>query len=124
LIPGCQQETVQVESTPARVETVSGKYLIQYQFNPDSVPKNEHFSVKISLSLKNENTMPDGLTIKVNADMPSHGHGMNTEPEIKQLSSGEFLVDGLLFHMGGDWELYIDVMEDGIPDRATIPLKL
>ena len=56
--------------------------------------------------------------------MPSHGHGINTAPEIQKVTTGKYEVRGLLFHMGGEWELYIDVMEDGIPDRATIAFTL
>lgn len=45
---------------------------------------------------------------KVNAVMPSHGHGMNYRPSISKLEAGRFAAEGLLFHMPGLWELRIE----------------
>jgi len=67
---------------------------------------------------------PSDLQIEVDADMPTHGHGINTQPEIEQTPDGAYEVRGLLFHMGGLWEVYIDCVKDGIPDRATLSFTL
>lgn len=121
---GCDEGTVVIEKVTSSVTTTSGDYAIDYTFIPDPIPKNEHFSMSLVVTRKDGAELPEDFTIKVDADMPAHGHGINTAPEIKKLPSGKFQVDGLLFHMGGQWELYIDVMESGIPDRATIPIKM
>lgn len=124
LATGCDTDKVVIEKLPASVTTASGDYAIDYTFTPDPIPKNEHFSMNMVITRKDSVDLPEDLTVQVVADMPAHGHGINTAPEIQQLPSGTFQVDGLLFHMSGQWELYIDVMEDGIPDRATIPIQM
>lgn len=124
LTGGCNQGTVVIEKLPASVTTTSGEYAIDYSFVPDPIPKNEHFSIHLIVTRKDGDDLPQDITVQVDADMPAHGHGINTTPEIHRLPSGAYQVDGLLFHMGGQWELYIDVMEGSIPDRATIPIQM
>jgi hypothetical protein len=56
--------------------------------------------------------------------MPSHGHGMNTKPRLTRLGDGEWRAEGMLFHMPGEWELYVYVGLDKAMERAAFPLKL
>ena len=50
---------------------------------------------------------------------------MGSTPNPKERTpDGAYEVRGLLFHMGGLWEVYIDCVEDGIPDRATLSFTL
>jgi hypothetical protein len=38
--------------------------------------------------------------------MPAHGHGFVTTPHVtRDLGGGEFLVEGVKFHMSGAWKL-------------------
>lgn len=117
-------QSTQTIPLPMQTETSSGTYQASCVFSPSPIPRNEHVAMTMTLQRADGAALPSELVIKVDADMPSHGHGINTEPEIKKVSTGKYEVNGLLFHMGGDWELYIDVIEDGIPDRATIPFTL
>ncbi len=117
-------QSTQTIALPMEAETASGSYQVSCLFNPSPIPRNEHVSMTVTVQRSNGAVLPSEISIKVDADMPSHGHGINTEPEITKISDGKYEVKGLLFHMGGDWELYIDLIEDGIPDRATIPFNL
>ena len=56
--------------------------------------------------------------------MPAHGHGINTAPTVNSHGDGKFTVDGLLFHMKGDWELYVDILDGPVRERATFPISL
>ena len=47
--------------------------------------------------------------LRVDADMPAHGHGMNYRARVRERGAGRYTVDGLLFHMPGDWRVRIDV---------------
>jgi len=120
-VGGCR-----VEPEPAldSATTASGDYTVRYEFEPDPIPRNEHFVMHVLLSRKDGLEFAPGLSVVVDADMPAHGHGINTQPEVTMVSPGVYKVEGLLFHMGGQWELFVDVMEDGIPDRATIRIKM
>jgi hypothetical protein len=53
------------------------------------------------------------------ATMPSHGHGMNTEPQVIANDDGTFGVTGMLLHMEGWWEMTADVTVMGTTERAT-----
>jgi hypothetical protein len=43
--------------------------------------------------------------------MPQHGHGLPTAPRVtRALGDGRFVVEGVKFHMGGDWTLRVEVV--------------
>jgi hypothetical protein len=121
---GVGVQSTQTIAIPLETDTISASYAVSCVFDPSPIPRNEHVDMTLSLRRKDGAALSEGLSVKVDADMPSHGHGINTAPEIQKVTTGKYEVKGLLFHMGGEWELYIDVMEDGIPDRATIAFTL
>jgi hypothetical protein len=57
--------------------------------------------------------------VSVDAIMPAHKHGMNYAPTIVPGVDGRYRVEGLLFHMPGDWELIFDVRSGGETERMT-----
>jgi len=87
---GCDNGNVVIEQLPTTVATASGDYAIDYTFTPDPIPKNEHFSMQVVVTRKDGADLPEDFAIQVDADMPAHGHGINTAPEIKKLPSGWF----------------------------------
>jgi len=58
------------------------------------------------------------LTLRFDAAMPHHNHGMNVVPVTTEQADGSFLVEGIVLHMGGRWELYFDIDEGGITERV------
>ncbi len=62
--------------------------------------------------------------IHADAAMPEHDHGMNTKPKVRANSDGSFAVSGMLFHMPGHWELYVDVTSAGVTERAQFDIQL
>ena len=62
--------------------------------------------------------------VSVDADMPSHGHGMITEPVVTKIDANHYQVDGMMLHMPGYWEIYIDVTRDGESESFMLPLTL
>jgi hypothetical protein len=57
--------------------------------------------------------------------MPSHGHGFVTTPRVtRDLGGGEFLVEGVKFHMPGAWELRVTVTGGEGTDGATFPISV
>jgi len=66
-----------------------------------------------------------GLTLaKFDAQMPAHRHGMVTRPKIKAIKTGEYLIEGVKFHMQGDWKLTLDLLHGKSTAQVAIPLKL
>jgi sugar lactone lactonase YvrE len=66
----------------------------------------------------------DKADLRVDAMMPAHAHGMNTQPRASPLGGGRFAVTGLRFHMPGLWELYFDVVRGKVLERAQAPVTV
>ena len=81
------------------------------EFPNGGAPMNKHFSFVADVGT--------GELLYATADMPSHGHGINTQPEWRQLDDGRWQIDGMLLHMPGYWELMFDVRR---PDGSTVQL--
>ncbi len=57
--------------------------------------------------------------ITVDATMPAHGHGMMTDPELKQLSPSRWRVEGMKLHMHGSWQFDVRVEAGGVKERLS-----
>jgi len=57
--------------------------------------------------------------VAIDATMPAHKHGMNYTPKIVAGVDGRYRVEGLVFHMPGEWELVLDVRSGGEMERLT-----
>jgi len=87
-----------------------------------ALPKNRHFDLEVWV-------VRDGVPVSdaelvVRATMPEHGHGMNVEPRAFAQPDGSYRVRGLLFHMGGRWELTLDSLEPAHHHRARFELEV
>jgi hypothetical protein len=73
---------------------------------------------------------PDGRPftprrIAVDGGMPQHGHGFVTQPRVTgALSPSEFLIEGMKFHMGGDWVVRVDLVGEAGADAATFDVHV
>lgn len=57
--------------------------------------------------------------------MPQHGHGLVTAPRVtRSLGAGRFLVEGVKFHMGGEWILRVELVGPGGPDVARFRVRV
>lgn len=57
--------------------------------------------------------------------MPQHGHGFVTAPRVtRALDGGRFLVEGVKFHMGGEWTLRVEVVGPAGPDVAVFRVQV
>jgi hypothetical protein len=61
---------------------------------------------------------PAARVLRVDATMPEHRHGMNYRPTVKPVGDGQWLAEGLLWHMAGRWELAFEVESGG--ERAWL----
>lgn len=57
--------------------------------------------------------------VAIDATMPAHKHGMNYAAKIVPGIDGRFRVEGLNFHMPGEWELVFDVRSGGEMERMA-----
>ena len=63
--------------------------------------------------------------ILVDGDMPQHGHGLPTVPQVTAyLGNGDYQVEGLKFHMPGWWIMEFEVTNGSVSDQVTFNLML
>lgn len=90
----------------------------QYLVDNEKIPLNKIHNWTIQLTHNYKRSLK-GANITLAATMPEHMHGMTTKPIISQGNKeGEFIIEGMNFHMPGWWELTLDV--DGYGSRDLI----
>ncbi len=47
----------------------------------------------------------DAATLRIDAIMPAHRHGMNFRPKLVDIGPGLYRAEGMMFHMPGLWQL-------------------
>lgn len=105
-----------------RFESAQGSYVVTLRTSPSPIPLNQPFEAWIIVTPKKPTTA--ALTVEVDARMPEHFHGMNRVAKTERQPDGTFRTEGLLFHMPGRWELYVDVAEGGRTERAQVEVNL
>jgi hypothetical protein len=116
-----------VPANARRVTSNGGTYVVAFVAEPDPIPVNEPLQLRVwvlEASGQQAQLAPDRVTLAVDAAMPEHQHGMNTEPVVKTDQDRAFLVSGMLLHMPGRWQLYFDVTQAGITERAQCDVTL
>jgi cytochrome c peroxidase len=93
----------------------SPRYVVAYKTEPIEVAK--HFALDIAVCPKANNPVPE--SIKVDAQMPEHRHGMNYAPTVEALGPGRWRAEGLMLHMPGRWEFVFELRAAGATDRLT-----
>jgi len=102
-----------------------GGYWVAYVPPAGGVPLNEGFSLGVQVfDAETRSRLVDGIDVVVDARMPAHGHGMNSAPEVKRAPDGSFAAGGMLLHMTGHWELYVDITRGPLTERAQFDIDL
>jgi hypothetical protein len=86
--------------------------------DPSMMPLNSLFSLTVTVSDENGDSVEGALTF--DATMPDHGHGMNVEPTVSSSAAGEYLIEGINLHMPGTWKLDFSLDVDGTVTDATV----
>lgn len=63
--------------------------------------------------------------LNVFGGMPEHDHGLPTQPDVTtRLDNGDYLLEGVRFHMQGHWQLQVELQLNGVEDTAIIDFDL
>jgi hypothetical protein len=66
-----------------------------------------------------------GATIEASGGMPLHNHGLPTRPRVTvELGHGDYRLDGMRFHMAGEWQVTLNISAGGATDVVVIALTL
>lgn len=67
----------------------------------------------------------ENATITLDGDMPQHGHGLPTRPQVTEyLGNGDYRVEGLRFQMGGWWVMDFVITAEGQKDTVQFNMML
>ncbi len=110
------------DPTFARATTRGGSFLVAWRARGGAVPKNEPFELEVRVYA--DNLPLPGAALSVSAWMPDHGHGMLRVPAVEDQGDGSYRVSGMLLHMRGFWQVFVDVVSDGYSERAEFALEL
>lgn len=94
----------------------SAHHTILYRTAP-AVRVGEHFALEFAVC-------PAPQSLRVDASMPEHRHGMNYAPSIVPLGGGRYRAEGLMFHMPGRWQLLFELRDGGTTEQATDDLRI
>jgi hypothetical protein len=100
-----------------------GIYTVHYESTLDPIEINRMHSWTLVVTRDGEPV--EDADITVSGGMPEHDHGMPTRPRITaELGGGRYRLEGMRFHMNGDWEIVLEIDADGSRDTVVITLVL
>jgi hypothetical protein len=101
-----------------------GMFTVSYTTSTGVIPINQIHQWTLHVERAN-GTPVENATIRVDGDMPQHGHGLPTQPRVTQnLGNGDYLVDGMKFQMGGWWLMDFSIAADGQTDVVHFNMML
>ncbi len=103
-----------------RVE--NARYVVAFRTVPDPIEVGAHFALDFVVCPRGG--AQESRSVKVDARMPEHQHGMNYRPVVVARAPGAYHAEGLMFHMPGRWDLYFDVVTGSGSERIAATLQL
>jgi hypothetical protein len=122
-----REEPTETPTAPSRLaaDTSWGTFHVTVAAEPDPIPLSKMFALTIGVYLAGDRAQAvSGTTVAVDARMPAHNHGTNLQARVARVGDGRFRAEGLLFHMPGTWELYVDVTRAAETERATFVINV
>ena len=101
-----------------------GAWAVRWRTEPETIPLNAPFQIEAQILPADGSRLPTTLSLEVDAAMPHHRHGMNRLPRMIHQGDGRFRAEGMLFHMEGRWELYFDIVDGPLTERAQTEVFL
>lgn len=121
-----QSTGTRLESKPLVLQSPSdrGHYLISARPATSPLPLHRMHDWIVAIELAGDGSQIP-TAIHFDGGMPAHGHGFVTQPRVtRNLGGGEFLVEGVKFHMPGDWVIQVSVTSRDSSDQVTLPLVI
>ena len=108
--------------TKVGMVTENDQYRIALTFDQSEIKVSEPFHLYLEICRNDEKTFQG--QIKVDAQMPAHGHGMNYRPTLTEDAPNLFKGEGFVFHMPGRWQFEIRAIEDKKASNLVIDYQL
>lgn len=99
-------------------------FAVRYTSHLDPIAINTMHAWTLNIRDRSGRPVTDA-TVQVEGGMPGHDHGLPTRPRVTQdLGGGDYLLEGMKFHMGGRWQVTLLVEQGETSDRVTFELDL
>ena len=119
-----RQKRPEIIDTTTALKSEGGAIAVSYTSSEEAIPLNKIHTWVLNVTGKDGNPI-DGAEIVVSSDMPEHLHGTTTKPRTKPgTKPGQYLVEGMNFHMPGWWEVTMDITGGGTRDLVRFQLVL
>ncbi len=112
------------QTAPGSGRSAEGHYRLTLRPRDGEVPMGRlHAWVVTTETAEGERFAP--IRLAFDGGMPQHGHGFPTQPRVtRALAPGEYLVEGVKFHMSGEWTLRLELLGPAGPDVATFRVEV
>lgn len=106
------------------VRSHAGHFVLSYKSRTDPIVINRMHDWVIHVEDEKGNPVL-GASIDVDGGMPAHDHGLPTAPRVtSEIGGGDYLLQGLRFHMNGEWQIDFEIEADGVSDTVTVLLQI
>lgn len=125
-ISACRAEpasdTQKTPQLPPKLTGVGQKNLYRFDLTltPDPPIVGEFFQVVTRIRDARTGMPISGAEFDLNAEMPEHGHGMTAIPRHYERNPGDYVSEGLKFHMSGAWTITARASSAHQDDRITL----
>ena len=113
---------------PSQIDTsiektsMNGQFTVSYKSDVHPMPVNRLLSWNLNVRTADGKSVKNAQ-IKILGDMPEHGHGFPTEPEVSgTMEDGQYLVEGLKFSMPGWWVVTFHITAGDMMDHVSFNL--
>jgi hypothetical protein len=104
--------------------TANNAYNVMYKSIGGQIRINRIHSWELTINDAAGQPVNDAM-VTVVGDMPEHGHGLPTQPEIIKVGArGLYRVDGMKFTMPGWWVVTVSIMVDDVHDSVSFNLNI
>ncbi len=105
-------------------ESISGFYIVSYSSKVTPIPINQIHQWVLHIETADGEPVSDAK-LDIQGGMPLHDHGLPTNPVATEyLGEGNYLIEGIRFHMMGDWEITLEISQGNITETALIHLRI
>lgn len=103
------------------VDSRDGKLQLAAYTAPEQPPSRGVISTKLVITAQGKPV--DGLSMTVEPEMPSMGHGTAMVPKVAAQGHGTYLVTDVDLFMAGRWDLRIAITGE-VTDAAVVPVDV
>lgn len=104
--------------------SMKGHFTVSYKSDVQPVPINKLHSWDLTVKSADGKLLKNAR-VMILGDMPEHGHGFPTEPEVSgTMEDGHYLVEGIKFSMPGWWVVTFHITAGDMMDQVSFNLLL